>query len=213
MNKNISALHPEILDNTRQQALLSLTPCAKEFILGGGTALALQIGHRKSFDFDFFSVSPIEKSLIERISKEMSIFNIAFDMSGELTFFTKDEVKITFLHYPFTYIYPLETLLEGLSMFSIKDIAVKKAYAIGRRGEYRDYFDLYSILKDNYADLRQIILDAKNIYGSVFEEKIFLQQLVYFKDLLNFEIIPAEKSIPTPQEVENFLQNLVKEHI
>lgn len=75
---------------------------------------------------------------------------------------------------------------NGLTLFSVKDIAIKKAYTIGRGGEYRDYFDLYAILKEKYIGLAEVISTAKKIYGSVFEEKLFLQQLVYLDDLLDF---------------------------
>jgi len=47
--------------------------------------------------------------------------------------------------------------------------------------------------------LTEIISFAKKIYGSVFEEKLFLQQLVYFDDLLDFEIVSATKPVPKPR--------------
>lgn len=213
MHKNILNPHLEILDKVRQGLLKKLLPFTKDFVLGGGTALVLQINHRKSFDFDFFSSFPIEKSLIEKISNSLTIGNISVDNADELTFFTDNDIKVTFLYYPFPHAFPLETLENGLQLFSVKDIAVKKAYTIGRRGEYRDYLDLYSILKNEYMNLSEVISCAKKIYGSVFEEKIFLEQLVYFGDLLNFEIIPADKPLPKPEEVEHFFEDLVKAYI
>ncbi len=54
MTKNISNLHLELLDNKRQELLEQLIPLTEGFVLGVGTALALQLAHRKSFDFDFF---------------------------------------------------------------------------------------------------------------------------------------------------------------
>jgi len=84
----------------------------------------------------------------------------------------------------------METLENGLKMFGIKDIAIKKAYTIGRRGEYRDYFDLYWILKNKYIDLPELISSAKKIYGNVFDEKIFLSQLIYFADLRILTLFP-----------------------
>ena len=58
MNKNISNLHLDILDKERQSLLHKLLPFTKAFVLGGGTALALQLCHRESYDFDFFSQQP-----------------------------------------------------------------------------------------------------------------------------------------------------------
>jgi hypothetical protein len=60
----------------------------------------------------------------------------------------------------------------------------------------------------------QLISDAKQVYGSIFEEKIFLQKLVYFDDLLNFEIIPTNhKPLPTPEEVKAFFEELVEKYL
>lgn len=214
MTKNTLYLHLDILDNKRQELLGKLSPFLKGFILGGGTALALQVNHRKSYDFDFFSYSPIAKNLLERISQIIAIANIAVDSPSELTFFTENNIKVTFLHYPFKDISQPVIVNNNLQLFSIADIAIKKAYTIGRRGEYRDYFDLYTIIKNNYMDLSTLITDTKKIYGSIFEEKIFLQQLVYFDDFLNLDIISvASKEIIRFKEVKHFLEKLVKDYL
>lgn len=214
MSKNTSKIHQGILDRERQDLLEKLLPNLDGFVLGGGTALALQLAHRKSFDFDFFSSTSIAKGLLEKLSKAILIANVAVDTSDELTFFTKSGVKITFVYYPFPHAFPLKKLKNGLQLFSVGDIAIKKAYTIGRRGEYRDYFDLYTILIDKAIDLRGLILETKKIYGSVFEEKIFLQQLVYFDDLLNFDIEGVNSNrIPAPEEVRRFFEKLVREYV
>lgn len=145
--------------------------------------------------------------------KVLEIQNIAVDTSKELTFFTKDDVKITFLYYPFKPFNKISKMENGLSLFPIAEIALQKAYTIGRRGEYRDYFDLYFILKNDYIKLNQLISNAKKVYGNVFDEKIFLEQLVYFRDLLSFEIISVDsKVLPKPKEVKQFFENLVKNY-
>lgn len=213
MNKSILKQQLEILDKTRKELLVKLGPFTKDFVLGGGTALAIQVNHRKSFDFDFFATSQLEKRLIEKLSRNILVGNIAVDTADELTFFTKDEVKVTFLYYPFDHAYEFKTLENGLKLFSIGDIAIQKAYTVGRRGEYRDYFDLFIILKNAYMNLAEIISQAKKLYGSLFEEKIFLQQLVYFDDLLNFEIVRADKPLPKPAEVKAFFEDLVEKYI
>ena len=213
MSKNISKVHLEVLDKDRQELLAKLLLYLGDFVLAGGTALALHLTHRKSFDFDFFSSKPLEKKFIEKVSKAISIANISVDTQDELTFFTDDKIKLTFLHYPFDHAFPIEELPNGLRLFSIQDIAIKKAYTIGRRGEYRDYFDLYSIIKENYMGLKEVISHAKRIYGSIFEEKIFLEQLVFFDDLLSFDIVPADKPVPNHQEVKRFFESLVKKYL
>lgn len=214
MKQDTSNIQLDVLDSRRQELLEKLRPFTKNFILSGGTALSLQIAHRKSFDFDFFSRSKIEKRYLEKIGEVIPIANISVDSQDELTFFTKEEIKVTFLHYPFEHAFPFVESENGLKLFSPKDIAIQKAYTVGRCGEYRDYFDLYAVLGANYISFSELILQAKKIYGGIFEEKIFLQQLVYFGDLLNFGIKPAKlKPLPKPEEVKHFFESLVKGYL
>lgn len=214
MSNNTLNIHLELLDKKRQEVLQELIPFTTGFVLGGGTALALQLAHRKSFDFDFFSSSQIPKKLLERISQTLPIENIAVDTPDELTFFSTDNVKITFLYYPFK---PLFRHIEAdnkLQLFPIQEIALQKAYTIGRRGEYRDYFDLYTILKRGYFTLDQLVTGAKQVYGSIFDEKLFLEQLVYFGDIRSFKIDSISKTpLPTPDEIKQYFEALVKTYL
>jgi hypothetical protein len=98
MNKGILKIHLDVLNKKRQELLTKLLPYTKDFILAGGTALALQINHRESYNFDFFSSSPILKNSIEKISQTVKIATISVDSSDELTFFTENEIKVTFRH-------------------------------------------------------------------------------------------------------------------
>lgn len=65
-----------------------LIPFTGGFVLGGGTALSLQLTHRKSFDFDFFSQSPIPKNFLNKLTDTIQVENIAVDSADELTLFT-----------------------------------------------------------------------------------------------------------------------------
>lgn len=211
MNNNISKIHLDILDKKRQEVLEKIIPLVRDFTLGGGTALALQLKHRVSFDFDFFSPKTISKNLLEKISNVVDVGSIAIDKDTELTFFTKEDIKITFLHYPFSPIYDDIVLESGLKIFPIKQIAVNKAYTVGRRGEYRDYFDIYSILTNDFFTLPLLISETKKMYGTIFDEKMFLEQLVYFKDLLEFNVTPVPGfSIQSHEVVEQYLQEIVR---
>lgn len=214
MSNNISNIHLELLDKDRQGVLQKLIPFTIDFVLGGGTALTLQLAHRKSFDFDFFSSVQIPKKLLEKLSTVLPIENIVVDGLDELTFFTIDTIKITFLYYPFKPLFEHIKTEGGLRLFPIKEIALQKAYTIGRRGEYRDYFDLYTILKGRYIDLKELTSGAKQVYNAVFDEKMFLEQLVYFGDLRSFDITPVSKiQLPAPDEIKQYLESLVKTYI
>ncbi len=214
MINNILKLHPGLLDKKRLEVLQKLTPFTLDFVLGGGTALTLQLAHRKSFDFDFFSPSPISKKLLEKLSRVLPIENISINTPDELTFFTTSKIKITFLYYPFKPLFGHINASGELRLFTIKEIALQKAYTIGRRGEYRDYFDLYTILKDGYTNLHELVTGGKQVYNGAFDEKLFLEQLVYYGDLLNFEVIPISKtSLPLPNEIKQYFEQLVKAYI
>lgn len=211
MKTSISKIHLELLDKKRLEVLQKLIPITSDFVLGGGTALALQLAHRKSFDLDFFSSSQVPKKLLEKISEILPVENTSLDTSDELTFFTKTNVKITFLYYPFKPLFEHIKAENGLKIFPIKEIALQKAYTIGRRGEYRDYFDLYIILRERHTNLEEIIAGAKKVYNGAFDEKLFLEQLVYFGDISRFDVIPVSKTNqPAPDEVKHYLENLVK---
>jgi len=214
MNKNISNLHLELLDKERQEVLSQLTSVTSGYVLGGGTALALQLNHRISFDFDFFSSSEISRKLLEKVSQVLDVGNIAVDTRDELTLFTTGGVKVTLLYYPFKSLFAHIQTENGLQLFTVGEIALQKAYAVGRRGEYRDYFDLYTILKGEHASLSEVVAGAKQVYGGAYGEKIFLEQLVYFGDISNFKIIPtSSEPLPTPDEVKQYFELLVKNHI
>lgn len=62
--------------------------------------------------------------------------------------------------------------------------------------------------------MKNILANAKDVYGSVFDEKIFLEQLVYFGDLTNFDIIPASLTpLPNPEEIKQYFGELVQSYM
>jgi len=215
MSNNTFKLHREALDPSRQKLLRILVKIDKEIVLGGGTALSLQIVHRQSFDFDFFSKTELSKKLLEVVRQTIKISRVSRDMADELTFYDTNNIKITFLYYPFGKVFDFVKTEDHLNYFPLKTVAFQKAYTIGRRGVYRDYFDIYALLKGKYITLKEIIGGAEDIYGTVFNPKIFLEQLVYFTDLTNFEIMPISKSqkIPHHGDVKKFLEATVREYL
>lgn len=210
-------MHLDILDKQRRDILKQLENTLQDFVLGGGTALALQIRHRKSFDFDFFDQSTLKPTLITKINSSITIKTVSVDTSQELTVFTKDGIKLTFLHYPFPSIFQNTYIQKqgNLQFFTIPALAAQKAYTVGRRGEYRDYFDVYSLLKKGYATLDTIIKLTEKIYGSVFNPKLFLEQLTFFDDMIDFHIekVDSDHKLPSTEEVKSFLEKTVDQYV
>jgi len=178
----------EILDKKRQNIFkeLSVVFQDKGFYLAGGTALALQIGHRESFDFDVFINKEIsfhlKNKVIKYFKKNYSIKTLV-DTSDELSIVLDDDIKLTVLNYFWDPIFPLIQTHHIIPLLSIKDIASTKAYALGRRGSYRDYFDLYVIIKNKLATIKDIVKWCNKKYGDIFSERMFLEQLTYMGDI------------------------------
>jgi len=181
----------------------------KKFYLAGGTALALQLGHRISVDFDLFYDQDIPKNLLDRVKKIFrgKTISPSVNSSDELTVFI-DNIKVTFLKYPFPVLYKFISY-QGTPLLNIKDLAATKAYTIGRRGSYKDYIDLYFLILGKYLSIEQIIEISQKKYKNLFNARLFLEQLVYMKDIDDIDIIFLQKKT-TIQEVEKFFIKEVK---
>jgi predicted nucleotidyltransferase component of viral defense system len=148
-----------------------------DFNLVGGTALALQMGHRNSIDIDLFGNSEINSEFfIEKLS-EFGEVKVAKSTKNILI--TKiNEVKVDFVNYK----YPLLSeclFIENIRMLSVKDIAGMKLNAIAGRGSKKDFIDLYFLL--NEFSLEDILSFYEKKYkdGSVF---MVQKSLTYFED-------------------------------
>ena len=202
-------MHKGVL-TTQQQGLLHIVEnfSKKGFYLAGGTALALQIGHRQSIDFDIFSQKQFDNQKILNNIKALNIQNkdlqVIIDQLDEYTLFINN-IKLTFLRYPFEIKDIKQT--KNISLASPITIGAMKAYALGRRGKWKDYIDLY-ILLQTYP-LKKIVNKAKEIFGTSFSEKMFLQQICYFEDIDYTEkVIWLKKDHPTDNEVKSFLKEI-----
>lgn len=177
-------MHKKIL--TKRQ--LELTPLLKmanrDFGLVGGTAAALQIGHRRSIDFDLFSYKKFKnKDIQRRVGRAAKITKVLVNKTGEFTFFSHD-VKITFYNYPYKIAYE-KTFDRIIKLPDLLTLAAMKAFALGQRAKWKDYVDLYFIMKD-YFPFKKISRKSKELFGQEFNEKLFRIQLSYFDDV-NYE--------------------------
>jgi hypothetical protein len=206
-------MHKEVL-NKKQLSLLDIVKhfSDKGFYLAGGTALALQIGHRESIDFDIFSYDKFENQDIYKDLLDLDLnkkdFKVVIDKLDEYTLFIKD-VKFTFLRYPFH----IEDIIqeERISLADTLNIGAMKAYALGRRSKWKDYVDLYILLQK--ISLDTLISKANTIFDDVFSEKMFRQQLCYFEDVdFSEEVIWRIDKPPKKEKIVDFLKNIaVKE--
>lgn len=148
-----------------------------EFYLVGGTALALQIGHRKSIDLDFFTVSEfIPDSLIENLGKQYSIE--IMEQTNSMLITTINDIKVDFVKMSYPILFP-SLNIENVRMLSMKDIAPMKLKAVVQRGSKKDFYDIYFLLQ--FMNLDEII----NLFKQKFQQYETFQvikSLTYFED-------------------------------
>ena len=174
-------LHPEILTKEQHDLLPFLKKFGKHYGLVGGTAAALQLGHRRSIDFDLFTEKMFRGLLLERkVRRVIKIYEVLKNKESEFTFFA-NKVKVTFFWYPFPIAYT-EKFDGIIKMPDILTIAAMKAFALGRRAKWKDYVDLYFIIRDHYS-VDDIAVKGKEIFGGEFNPKLFRVQLSYFNDI------------------------------
>ena len=197
-------MQKEILSDRQKELLPFLKNFKREYYLVDGTAIALFIGHRRSIDFDLFTHLPINKKKISNGIQKLNVQvqPIYFDVDQQ--HYLINEVKCTFFHYP----YPIEhpKIFENIiSLPSLPDLAAMTAYALGRRSKWKDYVDLYFILKEHYT-MGQIIERAKYYFPDQISEKLFRNQLAFHKDIdFTEEVDFMMDKPPTQKEIKDFL--------
>ena len=180
-----------------------------EFYLAGGTALALQIGHRISVDFDFFSKKDIPQGLLKKIRKVFkdSKIRVLIHHSEQLTL-SLDNTQLTFVKYSYPLLFKLITY-QGIKLLSVPEIAATKAYTVGRRITFKDYVDLYFILRGKFVSLEKIINICKKKYKDEFNDRLFLEQLVYLEEVEEAPIQFLKKPV-TKKEMTRFFKEEIK---
>ena len=181
----------------------------KGFYLVGGTALALQIGHRLSVDFDFFSFEKLPHDLLNQVKRRFPASSIAVTYRApEQLNLLIDTIKTTFFFYEYPVIDPFAEY-RGIPLASVREIAAMKAFAVGKRLAYKDYADWYFMLKEGYVNLEEIISLCAEKFGNDFNDRLFLGQLVSMEDIPNQKIDflrdPVERA-----DVQEFLRAAVK---
>jgi hypothetical protein len=175
-------MHNNILTDEQRKLLPLIKTFSKDYYLVGGTAIALHIGHRRSIDFDLFTGNDIKRrSIRNRIEKDgFAIESVLYEAFDQLHVIV-NSVKITFFSFPYEVVHPID--FEGtIRIPALLDLAAMNTYALGGRAKWKDYVDLYFILK-GYHDLRKISSKAAEIFGNSFNSKLLREQLCYFDDI------------------------------
>lgn len=206
----MSKIYLEILDSDRQKVFDRLRVFGRYGYLAGGTALALQLNHRKSVDFDLFVKDPIGSSLRRNIRAVFGDQPYDVNTADQVTFPIDKSIEVTFLYYWYTPVRPLLPT-PSLALASIEDIIADKAHTLGRRALWRDYVDLFVVMKHHDINIAQIIALATKKFGGEFVKEQFLEQMSYFDDVA---VVPIEFIAQSykPEEIKTFLTAQAEEY-
>lgn len=174
-------MHKEIFTKEQIQLLPLVQSFSKDFGLVGGTAIALQIGHRRSIDFDMFASKKFSNGKIKNVinQSKWQISQFYKDELDQLTFIL-NKVQLTFFHYPHEIKYTEQ--FDGVRMPNLLTLAAMKAYALAGRTKWKDYVDLYFIFT-NFHSVSEVAKKTKELFKGNFNERIFREQLGYFDDI------------------------------
>ena len=147
------------------------------FVLVGGTALALQLGNRKSIDLDLFSNTDFSSNelLISLLDDYQIVVN---NQLSQKLISTINEVEVDFLKFHYPFIRPI-VIIENIRMASLEDIAAMKLDAITGRGSKKDFYDLFFLLKQYSIEELFSFYTEKYPHQTTFH---VARSLTYFED-------------------------------
>ena len=176
----------------RAQQLLWPQLCATVamgFVLYGGTAIALRLGHRPSVDFDFFSEKPLDRGAIQAAFPFIPQATVLQDERSVLSVIVPNadtehaHVKVSFFGaIGFGRVGEPELTEDGvLQVASLDDLMATKVKVVLQRAEAKDYRDIAAMLGEGVS-LAKGLAAAREIFGPNFQPSESLKALVYFED-------------------------------
>ena len=200
-------MHKDILTANQIKLLPLVKEFAQDYYLVGGTAIALYLGHRRSIDFDLFTPGKIKKQSIKRLidRHKYPVSDILFEDSEQLHLVIHD-VKLTFFSYPYRIEAPTD-FEQIIHIPALLTLAAMKAYALGGRAKWKDYVDLYILLRDHFS-LVQISGKSKVIFGAYYNEQLFREQVCYFQDIDYSERVDFVIQPVSDEDIKKFLTDV-----
>ncbi len=204
-NGNFGCLLPETANVLRK--FIENALFLHKYVLVGGSALALHLCHRKSEDLDFFTYSDTfnKREILEFVKcfKRIEIINETSDQLDIIC----DGIKITFFNAKWKFLTPAGK--EKFNLASIKSIAAMKINVLFLRAKYRDYYDLYFIIKEKMS-LSEVFAQGKKIVTGL-TYKLFYIALTYIDDIEDDSILHLEPvEIISKEEIRAFFESRIK---
>ncbi len=180
-NHEHGAWHREVIPASTEATLDALRNARllDRFYLAGGTALALQLGHRLSLDLDFFAEDHFDEEALLRDVQTLAGFALVAKAPYTLHA-TVQATKVSFLGYVYPTLFPTNPFLD-VAIADPRDIACMKVSAIASRGTKRDFVDLY-LCAERYG-LKEILRLFDQKYSQAHYSRIhILKSLTFFSD-------------------------------
>jgi predicted nucleotidyltransferase component of viral defense system len=199
--KNLKCLLP----NTQKVLLKLIQECSflKNYVLVGGSALAMYLCHRKSEDLDFFTYDDyFDKNEIYKLVKKFDNKEI-INQTNEQIDLLLDGVKVTFFNAKWEFLKPNK--IEKFNIASLDSIVAMKINTLFLRAKFRDYYDLYTISKEGMSlkemyNHSQFILEGINF-------KLFATALLYIDDIEDDNIKYLQpKEIISKEQIRDHFQ-------
>ncbi len=177
-----------VLPRSQHQLWDRLSATPNHFVLYGGTALALQLSHRTSVDFDFFSHAAfLPAELLSTITylKDQEVVQESENTLSCNVDAGAGPVKVSFFGgLSLGQIEPPDRFAGvGIAVASLRDLFGTKCATVPQRNEVKDYLDIHALIANAKIALAEGIACARAIYGRQYNALMTLQALSYFEDL------------------------------
>lgn len=177
----------DVLPSSQRHLWDDLAQIPSEFVLYGGTAIALHLGHRESVDFDFFSqqsFDPLSLQSTIAFLAEAIIYQSEPNTLSCMVIRNNDYVKCSFFGLPnIIRLKPYHIANgNGLKIASLLDLAGMKAAVVQKRIEAKDYIDIDAIITSGIIDLPMLLAAGRAIYGKKFNPYSTLKSLCWFNE-------------------------------
>lgn len=201
--KNLNFLLPKT-----QKVLMTLMencPFLKNYVLVGGSALALHVKHRKSEDLDFFTYeNSFDKQEILTYVRSFGTVEI-INQTNEQIDMLLEGVKVTFFNAHWSFLTPMK--IKTFNLASLEAIAAMKVNVLFLRAKYRDYYDMYFLEKT--MGLRNIFNHSQRVVEGI-NMKLFLVSLVYIDDIEDDAIDHLEpEEIISKEKIREYFQQQI----
>jgi predicted nucleotidyltransferase component of viral defense system len=186
--------------------MISTCSFLNKYVLVGGSALALYLCHRKSEDLDFFTYDDsFDRAEIFEYIKSFDSKEI-LNQTDEQIDLLLDGVKVTFFNAKWKFLKPKTVKCFNLS--SLEAIASMKVNVMFLRAKYRDYYDLYFLIKSGMS-LREVFASSQDVVEGI-TFKLFIIALVYIDDIEDDNISYLEpKEIISKEKIRDFFQEKI----